>query len=328
MLSQTTSGLEPLFSAFYTRRRKVNPNDPDARVDFVDQNGDKWMEYPVLHEQFKRWIEIQTNKPFDINTPVEQVQEYFEKSPWYGSTANDIDWIKRVEIQAIIQKYTSHSISSTINLPESVTQEEVSKIYIESYNQGLKGVTIYRDGSRTGVLVTNTEKNDKFVTHDAPKRPKELPAESHVVSVRGQKFNVLVGLMDERPYEVFGFGQEHFKKGEGVLIKEKKGKYTYQSDTVHSLDIANGMTDEQAAITRLISTSLRHGADIQYVVEQLQKTDGDITSFSKAIARVLKKYIKDEDMLARAKCEDCGSTNLRMEEGCVRCNDCGSSACS
>lgn len=329
LMTQTTSGLEPLFSPYYMRRRKVNPNDPNARVDFVDQNGDKWMEYPIMHPKFRDYIIAQADGKY---TPEEldknDLEGFFKESPWYGSTANDINWIERVNIQQIIQHYTSHSISSTINLPNDVTQEEVADIYIHSYDAGLKGVTIYRDGSRTGVLVTNTEDKDSFTTNNAPKRPEVLDAESHVVTIKGEKFNVLVGLMQGRPYEVFAFAGTHFKKGEGQLVKEQKGKYTYQSDTVHSLDIANGMTDEQAALTRMISTALRHGADIQFVVEQLGKSDGVIVSFSKSIARVLKKYIKDEDLLARATCQDCGSTNLRMEEGCVKCNDCGSSKCS
>lgn len=328
-MTQTTSGLEPLFSPYYMRRRKVNPNDPDARVDFVDQNGDKWMEYPIMHPKFRDYIIAQANGKY---TPEEldknDLEGFFKESPWYGSTANDIDWIERVNIQQIIQHYTSHSISSTINLPNDVTQEEVADIYIHSYDAGLKGVTIYRDGSRTGVLVTDTENKDEFQRHNAPKRPKELPAESHIVTVRGEKFNVLVGLFDGHPYEVFAFKGKQFDKGEGTLIKEKRGKYAYKTDDTHNLNIGEGMTDEQAVITRMISTSLRHGADIQYAVEQLLKGDGDITSFTKGIARVLKKYIKDEDLLARATCQDCGSTNLRMEEGCVKCNDCGGSRCS
>ena len=329
LMCQTTSGLEPLFMPFYMRRKKVNPNDKDVRVDFTDQNGDNWQEFPILHPKFKDWM----NKTWDYNevmgnqTTKENLQLAFEKSPWYGSTANDIDWVERVKIQGIIQQYTSHSISSTINLPNDVTQEEVSKIYLASYDEGLKGVTIYRDGCRSGVLVSDTEKKESFTRHDAPKRPDVLDADSHIVTVRGDKFNILVGLFEGHPYEVFAFNGKNFNKGSGKLIKEKAGKYSYESDTVHSLDIANGMTDEQAALTRLISTSLRHGADIQYVVEQLQKTDGDITSFSKAIARTLKKYIAEEALLNRAKCQDCDSTNLRMEEGCVKCNDCGSSKC-
>lgn len=325
LMSQTTSGLEPLFSPYYVRRRKINPNDPETRIDFTDQNGDNWMEYPVMHQQFERWC--RKNYPDADITNQEVVDNLFKESPWYGSIANDIDWVERVEIQSIIQHYTSHSISSTINLPKEATKEDVAEIYLASYNKGLKGVTIYRDGSRTGVLVTDTSTDNTFEPKDALKRPQELQAESHIVSVRGKKFNVLVGLVDDKPYEVFAFGGEHFKRGSGKLIKEKKGKYTYVSNTAHSLDIATGMTDEQAAITRLISTSLRHGTKIQFIVEQLQKTDGDITSFTKAIARVLKKYIQEDELLHRAKCDDCGSTNIRMEEGCMVCNDCGSSKC-
>ena len=329
-MTQTTSGLEPIFMLYYLRRRKINPNDEGARVDFTDQNGDTWMEYPIFHPKFKTWLQTEHNLTTEAinNFNPASLEEFVKMSPWFGSTANDINWIKRVEIQAIIQKYTSHSISSTINLPNDVTKEEVAEIYMASFDAQLKGVTIYRDGSRTGVLVAQGDNGTEFTSVDATKRPERLKAESHRIKVKGEEFNILVGLMNDKPYEVFAFAGKTFNRGTGFLVKESKGKYTYESNTVHSLDIANGMTDEQAVITRLISTSLRHSVDIQFIVEQLVKPDGEITSFTKAIARTLKKYIKDEDLLARAKCDDCGSTNLRMEEGCSRCNECGASACS
>lgn len=324
LLAQTTSGIEPLFMPFYTRRKKVNPNDKDVRVDFTDQNGDTWMEYSVLHPKFEQWL-IQYRGSTNVrNYTAETLEKYFKKSPWYGSIANDIDWIKRVEIQGIIQKYITHSISSTINLPSDVSEEEVSKIYLESWNKGLKGITVYRDGSRSGVLVSNTSPTNKFEYKDAPKRPKELSAEAHVTTVKGDQFSVIVGLFDDKPYEVF-IESNHKLTGEGFIKKKSRSVYLFeQNDT--SIDISSEMTDEQAAITRLVSTSLRHGADIKFIVEQLNKSDGDLFSFTKGLARVLKKYIPD-GAKASIKCSDCGSENVIFEEGCHKCLDCGSSKC-
>lgn len=342
ILTQTTSGLEPLFAPFYMRRKKVNPGETDVRVDFIDDNGDSWMEFPVLHPKFKAWVETQiknggkievarhgdappNSEDIDINDK-QHLEILFGNSPWYKSVANDINWIKRVEMQTTIQKYTTHSISSTINLPESVTVAEVSEIYEKSWDLGLKGVTVYRDGSRSGVLVTNTEKKETFEYKDAPKRPKALPVEVHTTVSQGTKWNVFVGLFNDRPYEVFA--TPHLtNKTELTLVKVKKGMYNLmEGDEIYAENIMSEMGDMQEAMTRLISTSLRHGADIKFIVEQLNKTSGDITSFSKAIARVLKKYIPDGTK-SSVTCNDCGSDNVIFEEGCSKCLDCGSSKC-
>ena len=341
ILTQTTSGLEPLFAPYYMRRKKGNPGDDGFRVDFVDQNGDNWMEYPVAHPQFKQWYdahsplkmlrEIYDNEkgcPAFEELTKEQVDAFFKESPWYNSCAPDIDWKKRVDVQAIIQKYTSHSISSTINLPNDVTKEEVAEIYIHSYDKGLKGVTVYRDGCRTGVLVTETTKpNDKFEYHDAPKRPDCLPVDIHTTVSKGVKWNVIVGLFDSKPYEVFAI--PHFtNETELELCKIKRGRYDLlKNGETYSEDITSQITDEQDVLTRMVSTALRHGADITFIVEQLNKSHGDITSFSKAIARTLKKYIDEKKMVSRATCTECGSTNLVFEEGCLSCKNCGSSKC-
>lgn len=338
ILTQTTSGLEPLFAPYYMRRKKVNPGEEGVRVDFVDQNGDNWMEYPVLHPQFRKYLEQKYalvfgamrkgNREIDDMTK-EELDKEFKNSPWYNSCAPDIDWKKRVDVQAIIQKYTSHSISSTINLPNDVTKEEVAEIYIHSYDKGLKGVTVYRDGCRTGVLVTETAKsNDKFEYHDAPKRPDCLPVDIHTTVSKGVKWNVIVGLFDSKPYEVFAI--PHFtNETELELCKIKRGRYDLlKNGDTYSEDITSQITDEQDVLTRMVSTALRHGADITFIVEQLNKSHGDITSFSKAIARTLKKYIDEKKMVSRAACTECGSNNVVFEEGCLMCKDCGSSACS
>ena len=332
ILTQTTSGLEPLFAPYYMRRKKGNPGDDGFRVDFVDQNGDHWMEYPVLHPRFKTWLsQIDGLEGFEDNfnqLTKDELDSYFKESPWYNSCAPDIDWKKRVDVQAIIQKYTSHSISSTINLPNDVTKEEVAEIYIHSYDKGLKGVTVYRDGCRTGVLVTDSnESKETFEYNDAPKRPTCLPVEIHTTVSKGIKWNVIVGILDSKPYEVFAI--PHFtNETELELCKIKRGRYDLLKDgDTYSEDITSHITDEQDVLTRMVSTALRHGADITFIVEQLNKSHGDITSFSKAIARTLKKYIDEKKMVSRAACTECGSNNVVFEEGCLMCKDCGSSKC-
>lgn len=321
--------MEPLFMPFYMRRKKVNPTDGDVRVDFTDQNGDTWQEYPVLHPKFEDWMNTtwDFNKITGDHTTKENLQIAFENSPWYKSTANDIDWIKRVQIQSIIQKYITHSISSTINLPENVTEEEVSKIYLESWKRNLKGITVYRDGSRSGVLVSMDKTNEsKFEYRDAPKRPEKLPVEIHTTISKGIKWNVFVGLFDNKPYEVFAI--PYFINEDSMeLLKRKRGRYDLiQNNKLICANITSEMNDEQEVITRMISTALRHGTDIKFIVEQLNKSHGDITSFSKAIGRVLKKYIS-EGAKSTLKCEDCGSENVIFEEGCSKCLDCNSSRC-
>ena len=330
ILTQTTSGLEPLFAPYYMRRKKVNPGEEGVRVDFTDQNGDNWMEYPIMHPQFQKWIDVKGIQPMNLDGTYrqDQLEAWFPNSPWYKSCAPDIDWKKRVDVQAIIQKYTSHSISSTINLPNDVTKEEVAEIYIHSYDKGLKGVTVYRDGCRTGVLVTETTKpNNKFEYHDAPKRPDCLLVDIHTTVSKGIKWNVIVGLFDSKPYEVFAI--PHFtNETELELCKIKKGRYDLlKNGNTYSEDITSQITDEQDVLTRMVSTALRHGADITFIVEQLNKSHGDITSFSKAIARTLKKYTDEKKMVSRATCTECGSNNLVFEEGCLSCKECGSSKC-
>lgn len=332
LMSQTTSGIEPLFMPFYIRRKKVNPGEEGTRVDFVDDNGDSWQEFPVLHPKFKDWI----NANFDNlgmsgfenieELSKDELQKYFEYSPWYGSTANDINWINRVKLQGIIQQYITHSISSTINLPSNVSEEEVSKIYMESWKAGLKGITVYRDGSRSGVLITESITDNKHQYRDAIKRNKSLPVDIHSTISKGIKWNVIIGLKDNLPYEVFALPQVTVKTM-GQLIKINKGRYDlYDGDILVKEDITSSMNDEQEVITRLISTSLRHGTDIKFIVEQLNKSYGDITSFSKAIARILKKYIPD-GAKSTVTCNDCGSNNVIFEEGCNKCLDCGSTKC-
>ena len=329
ILTQTSSGLEPLFQPFYIRRVKVNPGDTSVRVDFVDGSGDAWTEYPILHPKFRYWLLSQVeDEELAVWGDVDEMTKsrltsWFEKSPWYGSIANDINWEKRVDIQAVIQKYTSHSISSTINLPNSASKEDVADIYIKAHEKGLKGVTVYRDGCRTGVLISEpTTTRDSFSYVNAVKRPASLPVDVYSTTSKGFKWNVFGGLMDDKPYEVFAI--PHFTNESRLdLVKIKKGRYDlYKNDEVYSEDITSQMNSEQEVVTRLLSTSLRHGADISFCYEQLNKSHGDITSFAKAVARTLKRYIPDGNI----KCDNCGE-GMILEEGCMKCMSCGESKC-
>jgi ribonucleotide reductase alpha subunit len=324
LMTQTTSGCEPLFMPYYMRRTKINPNE-NKRVDFVDQNGDSWTEYAVLHPKFRDWLIVYLAYSYKLisNLTKVELEKAFKESPWYGSTANDIDWIKRVEIQAILQKYTTNAISSTINLPNTVTKKEVNDIYISAYEKGLKGITVYRDGCRSGVLVSDTKYTSEFIYNSAFKRPTEIKGELHKITLNGEKFSIVVGLIDDKPYEIFGcdYHTEDGKSRIGIIKKINKGNYIFDD-----IQLTTNMNDEQAVITRLVSTSLRHGTDIKFIVEQLNKGGGNILSFTKVLARVLKKYIPD-GVISKQVCIECGSDSMVYEEGCKKCTNCGNSAC-
>jgi ribonucleoside-diphosphate reductase alpha chain len=332
ILTQTTSGLEPLFYAFYMRKKKVNPSDAGVRVDFVDQNGDSWTEYPVIHPKFKMWIESGLKGVIAENLTKDQLEQNFVLSPWYKSTANDIDWIQRIRIQSVLQRYTTNAISSTINLPNTVSKEEVSNIYMEAWRQGLKGVTVYRDGCRTGVLTTDTKpkvETDKFGYLDAVKRPKELDGCLHLVTVKGERYGVIVGLLDDNPYEVFAFrANSQLVACCGKIIKVKRGQYAFLSEQValDHLETATVNADEQV-LSRFTSALLRHRASPTYICEQIDKTPLEVVSFGKALKRVLIKYQKQEGLNRKETCPNCGEDSLIREEGCKRCLSCGHSEC-
>lgn len=333
ILTQTTSGIEPLFSPFHMRRKKINPSEKGVRVDFIDDMGDHWQEFPIMHPKFKDWVRIAMGIPIEnlVKFNEEELSNLFTQSPWFESTANDIDWTKRVKLQSIAQIFTTHSISSTINLPKDVTTQEVSTIYMEAWKQGLKGITVYRDGSRSGVLVNpNSEPKIKFTHSTAPKRPKDMPCEIHTTTTKGRKYNAVVSMMEGKPYEVFI--TKHFTNESNLTLRKmSRGRYDlYKATKLLYEDISAEMTDEQEAITRLVSTALRHGAEIKFIVEQLQKTPSDdMFTFTKSLARVLKKYIPN-GAKSTLTCEnpECKSTNVIFQEGCNICLDCGHSACS
>ena len=340
-LTQTTSGIEPAFLLSYKRRRKITEGDFESKVDFVDELGDRWQEYTVYHHWFKKWMDT---------TGLED-----EKlSPYFGGTANDIDWIKSVDIQAAAQQSIDHSISKTCNLPNSATKELVSDVYMRAWKTGCKGFTVYRDGCRNGVLVSTEEKKETKPVKSAPnrmspERPKEISCDIHhakIKDVDGQYRNwlVIVGLLEGKPYEVFCGVRENIeiprKYKQGMLIKngKKEGVSTYNlivpvgdEENLVFKDIMNIFDNPtQGAFTRTISLALRHGVPVQYVVEQLQKDKhSDMFSFSKIIARVLKGYIQNGSKAAGEKsCPSCGSHDLIYQEGCITCASCGWSKCS
>lgn len=325
IMTQTSSGIEPVFMLSYKRRRKINPSEKGSRVDFVDDLGDKWQEFDVYHPKLKMWMD-------------KTGENDIKKSPYYGCTANDIDWIKRVELQSIIQKYVTHSISSTINVPKNISEEKIGEIYMESWKRKLKGITVYRDGCRSGVLISNDEKkdNNKINKNHAPKRPKDLECDIYNVTALGKKWLVIVGLYNGDPYEVFGLKLKKIhipqtvKKGK--LIKIKKGQYDLELDNGFVLEdlTSHFDKDEHETLTRMISTSLRHGCDIKYIVEQLDKSEGTIVSFGKAISRTLRRYIEDKEIKnLEEKCPSCNQENtLIHQEGCVSCSSCNFSKCS
>ena len=315
-----SSGIEPVYRLSYTRRKKINPNDQESRVDHVDKLGDKWQEYEIYHGNLKNYMDMY---------PGSEIPEYFV-------TSDKIDWEFRVRLQGVIQKYIDHSISSTINLPRGTTTETVSKIYLDAWKYGLKGITVYVDGSKDGVLITKevdvTKRPKGVVRMEAPSRPKSMPCDIHRVTVKGKKWIVLVGLMDGEPYEIFGGYYEDIAPctdSKGVIEKAKKGQYDLifrDGKSIHKDIIDMFNNQEYGWATRLVSVSLRHGTPIEFLVEQLTK-DGKLNDFNKVLGRVLKKYIKDGRIRSSVCCTECTSTNLEWKDGCPLCLDCGNYKC-
>jgi ribonucleoside-diphosphate reductase alpha chain len=329
IMSQTSSGLEPVFRNFYTRRRKIGHNDTETKVDFVDEIGDKWQEYKVFHHNVQEWRESTNNSSEDI-------PDFFVES-------DQIDWLRRVEIQETIQRHIDHAISSTINLPAGTKPEVVGELYKEGWKRGLKGITVYVDGSRTGVLVTDTkeEEPEGFVQRDAAPRPDLVECEIHRTTIKGEKWVVLTGLVEGKPYELFAGLSSKItlpnKYTHGIIVKHprKTTRSVYDlvlgegDDQLVISDIINIFDNPNHAIfTRMISLSLRHGANIKFVVEQMQKDqDTDFTSFNKVLSRVLKKYISDGERASDKRCPSCDADGLIYQDGCVTCTQCGYAKC-
>lgn len=332
LLTRTSSGIEPLFMPYYTRRRKCVT--ADDRVDYTDKMGINFTEFVVVHPQLKRWAQL--NMPEYVNKFDELTENewksIYEQSPWYGACAQDIDWMKRVEVQGIAQKYlVTHSISSTVNLPNDVTEKEVSDIYIEAWKHGLKGITVYRDGSREGIMIKKEQKkeDDKFESYvSAPKRPRVLEADFYSTRVKGETFYVMVGLYKNKPYEVFVYkadDNKYVQNHKGTITKIKKGVYTFKSDEITIDNISSKLTTEELATSLYSSMLMRTGANLKYIIKTAQKVDDNITSFTAAMVRILKKYLKEE-IIEGEMCPECGGKLIR-ENGCIHCIDCGWSRC-
>lgn len=334
MLAQSSSGIEPVFMLSYKRRRKVNPQDKNTKVDFVDSMGDSWQEFTVYHHKLKVWMEITGNT--DIS-----------KSPYQGSTASEIEWKKRIELQSVVQKYTTHSISSTINLSNDVSVEKVGQIYLEAWKKGLKGITVYRDGSRTGVLVATDKKSESTEIKETqpPKRPKTLEAEVVRFMNHDEKWIAVVGLINNKPYEIFtGRAEDSFsipkwvKKGWVIKNIGEDGKKRYDFQfmdkegyriTIEGL--SRSFNKEYWNYGKLISGVLRHGMPLPNVVDlvgNLNLYSDNINTWKNGIERTLKKFIPDGTLVKDKMCTSCGDKDgLIYEEGCLKCKSCGNSKC-
>ena len=337
-LTQTTSGIEPAFMLHYTRRKKVQNGE---EVMFVDDLGDEWTEFTVYHHGFKQWLDS------DHGTTASEsdLAHAVAFSPYHGATANEINWRAKVKLQSVAQKWICHAISNTTNLPADIDVETVKDIYMLGWELGCKGVTVYRDGSRSGVLVATDDKKEAtpaIIERNAPKRPEELECDIYHTSIKGQKWVVLIGLLNGKPYEVIGGEADQIE----IPSRYRSGKlYKRIFKTLNSkYDLTVGNGDDElilkdvvsvfdnpnhAGYTRVISTSLRHGVPVQYLFEQMQKDkEMDMFSFSKVIARCLKNYIDDGTSASDKICSDCGAIDsLVYQEGCVTCKSCGAGKC-
>lgn len=334
ILTQTTSGVEPLFLPWYERRKKITSHT--ERVDYIDPaDGNKFTVFFVLHPKFKLWLEMQGINPDNLSKT--QLQKLFEQSPWYGSCANDINWEDRVIIQSIVQSFTTHAISSTINLPHNINEQTISNIYLKSWNAGLKGNTVYRDGSRGGVIVSTDKKqqsDDDFIENRAPKRPKELKAYYHTLQSKGTVYAVIIGLLENKPYEVFitsgldnlPINLDEFEdRIEGEIVKEYKNRYDFVCDGFILRDLADVEFDEKM-VSLMISMGLRHRTPLKFVIKTLEKMQPIAGSFTHRLIKILSKYIPNGEEYAGDKCPDCGDT-LRYENGCCICPSCGYTKC-
>jgi ribonucleoside-diphosphate reductase alpha chain len=345
LMTQTTSGIEPVFLPVYKRRRKVNPGDQHVKVDFVDELGDSWEEYVVFHHRFKQWMRTQ-GLATDITYTQKELDKIVAKSPYYKATSNDVDWLSKVRLQGAVQKWIDHSISVTINLPNDVSEELVGKLYLEAWKVGCKGVTVYRDGSRSGVLISNDTDTEETLTAFPTKRPQVL--EAHVVRFQNnkEKWIAFIGILGDQPYEIFT-GLADDEDGiliprwvdDGLIIKNREedgtSRYDFQyknkrgyKTTIEGL--SHKFNPEFWNYAKLISSTLRHGMPIEKIVDlinSLQLEGESINTWKNGVARALKRFVTDGTVAKGQKCDNCSSTNLIYQEGCLTCTDCGSSKC-
>ena len=352
LMTQTTSGIEPVFMPVYKRRRKVNPNDANVHVDFVDETGDAFEEYVVFHHKFLTWMKINGYDP-DKRYTQEEIDELVEKSPYYKATSNDVDWLMKVKMQGCIQKWVDHSISVTINLPNNVSEDLVNQLYVEAWRSGCKGCTVYRDGSRAGVLIS-TKKKDKKEEEECrckpPQvvevRPKVLEADVVRFQNNKEKWVAFVGLLDGRPYEIFT-GLQDDEEGivlpksvtSGRIIKSydedgtKHYDFQFENKRGYKMTI-EGLSEkfnkEYWNYAKLISGVLRWRMPIEQVIKlvgSLQLDSENINTWKNGVERALKKYVQDGTEAKGVKCPNCGHETLVYQEGCLICKTCGSSRC-
>ncbi|MFH2144137.1 MAG: adenosylcobalamin-dependent ribonucleoside-diphosphate reductase [Bacteroidota bacterium] len=347
LMTQTTSGIEPVFLPAYKRRRKVNPNDKDVKVNFVDDLGDSWVEYFVFHHKFLIWMEVNGYDTTEVkNFSDEQIEDLVKKSPYYNATSNCVDWVSKVKMQGAMQKWVDHSISVTVNLPEDVSREKVGEVYKAAWESGCKGVTVYRDGCRSGVLVANDKKKKTATYSEAQKRPDSLEADVVRFTNNNEQWIAFVGLMEGRPYEIFTGKQEEdifyipktVKKVNIIKHRLESGKkrYDFQYKDKHGYKVTfeglNRLFDEDYwNYAKLVSGVLRHGMPIPSVINLISSLRLDsetINTWKNGVERALKKYIPDGTKAKKGqKCEQCDSETLIYQEGCLICQDCGHSKC-
>lgn len=351
LMSQTTSGIEPVFLPVYTRRRKVNPSDKDVKVDFVDENGDSWEEYVVFHHKFVTWMEANGHPTTKIYSK-QEIDELVAQSPYYKATSNDVDWLQKVRMQGRVQKWVDHSISVTINLPNDVSEELVGKLYVEAWKCGCKGCTVYRDGSRDGVLIANGDeeegkKDDCFeLPQIVTSRPVELEADVIKFQNNKEKWIAFIGLLNGRPYEIFtGLNDEddgimvpkNVTKGKIIKAYDNDGRkhYDFQFQnrrgykvTIEGLD--GKFNPEFWNYAKLISGVLRYGMPIDQVIKLVSGLELDsetINTWKNGVERALKRYLPNETEAKGQKCPVCSQETLVYEEGCLKCRNCGASKC-
>lgn len=345
--TQTSSGIEPVFMVSYKRRRKVNPNDKNVDISFVDEIGDSWEEYNVFHPKFEIWLDINGYDVADVKSKSDtELDEIIAKSPYFKATSNEINWVSKVKMQGDIQKWIDHSISVTVNVSNDIEEKLVSDIYFSAWESGCKGMTIYRDGSRSGVLISNTKKeetneNDIIETR-APKRPKALEASIIRFQNNYEKWIAVIGQINGKPYEIFTGKAEDFfipPYVEGGMVervkqKDKRAQYnfTYKDKQGYEITmpaLSRMFDDSFWNYAKLISGVLRHGMPLQYVIDligNLNFPEDNINTWKNGVVRALKRFVPD-GTTTDTKCPDCGEETLIYEDGCLICKSCGHSKC-
>jgi len=353
LMTQTTSGIEPVFLPVYKRRRKVNPNDPSVRIDFVDENGDAFEEYVVYHHKFITWMQIngiQVKQDYSQ----EEIDELIKRSPYYKATSNDINWLEKVNMQGRIQKWVDHSISVTINLPSDVSEDLINDLYLQAWKVGCKGCTVYRDGSRSGVLVATQKEKKKekekeviaVEEHNVLKRPIELEADVVRFQNNKEKWIAFIGLVNGKPYEIFTgladdddgiFCPKSVSKGKIIKAIDDLGNKRYDFQFINKRGYKTtieGLSDkfnpEYWNYAKLISGVLRYGMPIDKVIKlvnSLELNSESINTWKMGVERALKKYLPNGTQASGQKCPHCGQETLVYQEGCLICTSCGTSRC-